>query len=274
MSHISFTKMHGAGNDFILVDNRRQSWPDEIAGRLARRWCNRRTGIGADGLILLEEGESTPFRMRHYNLDGSRASFCGNGARCLARFAYHRGIANLSMAFEADDGVHKAEIVGTEVALTMTDPCDIGLNRSLPDDPILACYHTLNTGTDHAVFPSKNVTGEAVETTGAHLRHHPIFQPGGTNINFVQPLTAASLSVRTFERGVEAETLSCGTGAVACAVVHVLTGEMKSPIEVHTRSGEILLVSFEYNNDLLTNVILRGSAHWVFSGEVPFDGGQ
>ena len=269
---IPFTKMHGAGNDFILVDIRRYHWPDETAGRLARQWCTRRTNIGADGLILLEEDESALLRMRHYNADGSRAPFCGNGARCFARFAYHQGLAGRSMSFLADDGMHQAEVMENEVALMMTPPCDINLNCSLPDDPQMACYHTLNTGTRHAVFPSEDVKAEAVEINGPRLRHHPIFQPGGTNINYVQVLGRASLAVRTYERGVEAETLSCGTGAVACAIVHALLDDVASPIEVYTRSGETMQVSFERGDHLFTQVMLRGSAHWVCSGKAALEG--
>lgn len=270
MSHIPFTKMHGAGNDFILIDNRRRCWTDTTAATAARVWCPRQTGIGADGLILLDDSPSAAFRMRHYNVDGSRASFCGNGARCLTRYAYQNGLTGRSMTFEADDGLHQAEVLENGVALVMSTPRDIHLNRTMPDDT-QRCFHTVYTGVEHAVFPSDDIEAEAVEITGARLRHHAMFEPGGMNINFVEMNDDASLSVRTYERGVEAETLSCGTGAVASAVVHALIADFDSPVEVRTRSGESLEVSFLRENEDFSQVVLTGSAHRVFSGEVCFD---
>ena len=263
---IAFTKMHGAGNDFILVDNRSLLLGDLEARHLARRMCARRTAIGADGLILMDASPTTDFRMRHYNLDGSRASFCGNGARCLARFAYRCGLAGSTLRFEADDGLHNAEIRDDQVKLEMVDPTDIRLERPLPDFPRLPVVHTLNTGVPHAVALSSDLRLEAVEQRGRLLRRHTLFQPDGVNVNFFQPLDAANLSVRTYERGVEAETLSCGTGAVACAVVFALLEDAQPPIRVHTASGEVLTVDFDRQAERFSLVTLEGSAHLIFDG--------
>jgi diaminopimelate epimerase len=262
-----FTKMHGAGNDFILLDNRLLELDDAAASRLAKRLCGRRTGIGADGLVLLDASRTAAFRMRHYNPDGSRASFCGNGARCLARFAYRRGLTGPAMAFEADDGPHEAEIIGDQVRLSMVDPTDIRLNRTVSGFVRSSTVHTLNTGADHAVVCSEDVGLEAVEADGRALRMHPMFHPAGTNVNFLQALDASTIAVRTYERGVEAETLSCGTGAVACAVAFALLQDARPPIQVRTRSGETLTVTFDRRGMTISRVALQGSAHLVFDGE-------
>lgn len=263
---IAFTKMHGAGNDFILVDNRSFLLGDPEARHLARQMCPRRTAIGADGLILMDASPTTDFRMRHYNPDGSRASFCGNGARCLARFAFRYGLAEPILRFEADDGLHNAEIQNDQVKLQMVDPTDIRLGRPLTDFPRLPVIHTLNTGVPHAVALSSDLRLEAVEQRGRLLRGHPLFQPDGVNVNFFQPLDAANLAVRTYERGVEGETLSCGTGAVACAVVFALLEDARPPIRVHTASSEVLTVDFERQTDGICQVTLEGSALFVFDG--------
>lgn len=266
---IAFTKMHGAGNDFILLDNRSLQLGDPEARHLARQMCTRRTAIGADGLILMDLSATTDFRMRHYNPDGSRASFCGNGARCLARFAYRCGLAETTLRFDADDGRHTALIQGDLVKLQMVDPTEIHLDRPLTDFPRLPIVHTLNTGVPHAVALSSDLRLEAVEQRGRLLRGHTLFQPDGVNVNFFQPLDAANLAVRTYERGVEAETLSCGTGAVACAVVFALLEDAQPPIRIHTASGEVLTVDFERQTKGIRNVTLEGSAHFVFDGNWP-----
>lgn len=266
MTPISFTKMHGAGNDFIIVDSRRRILAEDNAVRFAQRQCSRRTGVGADGLILLDDDTSADFRMRHYNPDGSRAPFCGNGARCLARFAYRHGIAEREMQFEADDGRHHAVIDGQNVRLHMRAPDQITLHRSISDYPRTGTLHTIDTGTKHAVIRSEDVKKELVEEDGRTLRYHSMFQPDGTNVNFVQKTGLSQLAIRTYERGVETETLACGTGTVAAAVVFALTDGVSSPVSVHTHGGETLTVDFRQNGTKITDVILTGSAHMVFEG--------
>jgi diaminopimelate epimerase len=273
MPFLSFTKMAGAGNDFIVVDNRTLRLTDVGAASLARLVCPRRTSVGADGLLLLDASRETDFRMRYYNADGSRAPFCGNGARCLARFAYRRGIVGQEMAFDADDGRHQATIVGREVRLRLVDPTDILLNRPIQGFARSTVVHTLNTGTVHAVIRSDDVAAEDVARDGRALRSHPMFQPGGTNVNFVQTVAPSGLALRTYERGVEAETLSCGTGAAAAAVTFALLDDVPAPITVHTRSGEPLLVDFQRDGDSITGVSLQGSAHIIYDGELAEDVG-
>lgn len=268
MPSIHFTKMHGAGNDFIVIDNRSLRLQDTEAVRLTQRLCPRRTGIGADGLVLLEPGHRTEFRMRHYNTDGSRATFCGNGARCLARFAYRKGVAGASMTFEADDGMHHATIVGDDVQLHMVDPNAIMLHRPILDYTRTAVLHTINTGAPHAVILSDDVTAEDIERDGRALRRHDLFQPYGTNVNFVQQTGPGALVIRTYERGVEAETLSCGTGAVAAALTVALLDGTGAPVMVQTHGGETLVVDFQRQDEAITGVILQGSAHMVFDGEL------
>jgi len=170
------------------------------------------------------------------------------------------------MTFVADDGPHDAEILETRVRLRMVDPSDIVLNRRIDGYERSEIVHTLHTGTEHAVLASPDVKLEPVEQTGRVLRRHPLFQPGGVNVNFFQPLDGANIAVRTYERGVEAETLSCGTGSVASALVFALLEEVPSPIRVHTRSGETLTVRFERQEDRIGDVWLEGSAHYVFEG--------
>lgn len=266
MTPIYFTKMHGAGNDFIIVDSRRRNLPEDYAVRFAQRQCSRRTGVGADGLILLNDDTATDFRMSHYNPDGSRASFCGNGARCLALFAYRHGIAGREMAFGADDGLHHAVIDGQKVRLHMIEPDQFMVHRSISEYPRTNTLHTIDTGTKHAVIRSEDVGKELVEEDGRALRYHSMFQPDGTNVNFVQKTGLSALAIRTYERGVEAETLACGTGTVAAAVVLALTDGVTPPVSVHTHGGETLVVDFRQNDTKITDVTLTGSAHMVFEG--------
>ena len=263
---IHFTKMHGAGNDFIVIDNRTYQLNDAVAAQFAKQVCHRRFGIGADGILLLDSGRHADFQMRYYNSDGSR-SFCANGARCLARFAYHRGMVGKAMIFEADDGRHEAVIVGRAVRLHMTDPAMVDLNRTISAYPRAETVHSINTGTQHAVLHSDDVIQEDVVHHGRVLRQHSLFQPLGTNVNFVQTMDTSRIAVRTYEKGVEAETLSCGTGAVAAVAVMTLLDEIEPPVMVHTRSGETFSVNFTRNGSVIRGVTLEGSAHIVYDGE-------
>lgn len=265
---LHFTKMHGAGNDFLVIDNRVYRLDDAAAARLAQRACPRRFGVGADGLLLLDDSPDAGFRMRYYNADGSRAAFCGNGARCLARFAYRRGVAGASMTFESDDGLHRAVIEGQTVRISMADPANVRLNRPLTGYARAKTVHTLNTGADHAVLLSGDLEAEDVENHGRELRYHPLFHPAGTNVNFVRRLDASAIAVRTYERGVEAETLSCGSGGVAAVVAMTLLEGLTPPIKVHTRSGETLTVDFRRGERGIAGVTLQGSAHFVYDGEL------
>lgn len=273
MTRIKFTKMCAGGNDFIVIDNRAKVVPPDIAN-FARRVCQRKFSIGADGLLIVEEPsqKGNHFRMRIFNPDGSEPEMCGNGARCLARFARREGIARESMTFETLAGRMEAEVVGEEVKLRMSNPRDIKLHLrfSLGNDE--QEVHYLNTGVPHAVLLVKELDEAPVYELGRKLRYHKEFAPGGTNVDFVKIENNHSLHLRTYERGVEEETLACGTGAVASAIVAFsLSKVTELPIEVHTRGGEILKIYFDSSPSEITNVYLQGKAEFIYEGEITWE---
>ncbi|MEI7435947.1 MAG: diaminopimelate epimerase, partial [bacterium] len=215
---IRFWKMHGASNDFVLVDDRQSEFPlhdrEWLAGVAARR-----TGVGCEGIILIQPSRSSDFRMRFFNPDGGEVEMCGNGARCVARLAHEIGAAPTRMTIETVAGQLTAEIIGERVRLIMTPPKDWRLNcKLLTSDGPLA-YGFVNSGVPHAVVRVENLDAVNVAVTGAAIRWHADFAPAGTNANFIAVSDSHSLRIRTYERGVEAETLACGTGMVAAAIV-------------------------------------------------------
>ena len=233
---VPFTKMEGAGNDFVVLDNRFLRFADDELAALARRVCPRRTGVGADGLLALDDHDGADFRMRYRNADGSLATMCGNGARCLARFAARAGLGTsvgtaggapeaaevVALAFETDGGRYRAEVAGRgasgPVRLAVPPARDYGPG---PDGSV-----RIWTGTEHAVVFTGDVGAFDLEGDGRRLRHDPAFQPAGTNVNAVEIVGPSHVRVRTFEKGVEAETLACGTGAVAAALAAALGGHL------------------------------------------------
>lgn len=265
---IKFTKMTGAGNDFVMIDNTQQKLalsPEQVA-----RLCNRHFGIGADGLLLAEPGiNDTDFQMVYYNADGSLADMCGNGARCFARFVQplKKGIAD-RVSFQTGAGRIEAQFHGSDVAINMTSPHSCNTHIKLPTQCGDWLVHFINTGVPHVVCFVNNVENIPVATLGAEMRHHAQFGPKGANINFVEKIDLHRIKVRTYERGVEGETLACGTGVVASAVMaHKLFG-VTLPVRVAVRSGEMLTVHFEQNGDLFRDVTLQGPATIVFEGEI------
>lgn len=269
---IKFTKMCAGGNDFIVIDNREKSLPPGKAD-LARELCQRRFSIGADGILLLESSsQGNDFRMRIFNPDGSEPEMCGNGARCIARFAQRIGAAGERMTFETLAGRMEAEVHDEEVRLKVSDPVDIKLHLRLRLDGDVYEVHYLNTGVPHVVLLIEDLEGVPVNDLGKNLRYHREFAPQGANVNFVRVKSKGSLSLRTYERGVEGETLACGTGGVASAIVAFSLGKVaKPPIEVHTRGGEILRVYFETSPPKITNVYLEGKAKFIYEGEMPWE---
>jgi diaminopimelate epimerase len=261
--NIAFTKVHGAGNDFIVFEHPEQ--PDEYFASVAPAICDRRKGIGADGILLIRKEPGYDFRMVYFNADGSRASFCGNGARALVLLAYVEGIAPNQMRFISDAGSHQGLVSDGMPWVSLPDPADIQLNLQIPDLP--APLHFVNSGVPHVVVFVDDLANFDVGNTGQAIRNHPHFAPAGTNADFVQIASDGSVSVRTYERGVEAETLACGTGAAAvAAVLHKLKG-MKSPIELQFPGGQ-LRVSFESSASGPANVMLGGETAIVFKGEI------
>ncbi len=262
-----FWKMHGAGNDFILIDDRAVTFPATTA--LVSRLCARHTGIGSDGLLLIQPSTSADFRMRFFNPDGGEADMCGNAARCVARLARELGVAGRSMRIETRAGVLSATVNGADVTLTMTPPAGWRLDRALttPDGRSVA-YDFVNTGVPHAVIRTSDVAALPVRGLGAAVRYHADFAPAGTNADFVEVTGERALSVRTYERGVEDETLACGTGIVAAAVVALRHGWVKAPVEVRAASGDRLTVDGVPGDGAVTHVTLTGPAAHVYRGEV------
>jgi diaminopimelate epimerase len=270
MTGIPFWKLSGAGNDFVAFDHREKFFPnDSSRGAWVRRLCDRREGVGADGVLLLEKSsvDATDFTMRYFNADGSEGEMCGNGARCIARLAYYLGAAGVRMTFRTQAGIMAATVLDDrDISLDMTDATQlhIGLNLSLVEGEV----HALMVGVPHAVQFVEDLENFDVSRVGKQLRWHADFAPQGTNANFVRVRNNQSLEIRTFERGVEAETLACGTGSCAAAVVarHLLLAT--PPIRVLTAGGHLLTVNFEPTERGATHLTLEGPAVIVFEGSL------
>ena len=267
---LQFTKMNGAGNDFVVVDNRRCALP--LTPEAIARLCDRHRGVGADGLLAVEPArDGADFRMRYYNADGGEAEMCGNGARCFARYAGRLAGRTDGVRFETEAGVIAAQFVGDNVRLAMSEPHGMRLGEAVALKAATLTVHSVNTGVPHAVVVMENPEALArvpVQEWGAGIRHHAHFAPKGTNANFIAPVDTRTIAIRTYERGVEGETLACGTGVVASALVfHELTGA-KSPVAVQVRGGDTLSVEFEGENGAYRNVTLTGPADFVFDGEI------
>lgn len=267
MSKIPFYKMSGGGNDFILIDNR-SGLIKEDAGRFAARVCRRKFSVGADGLILIEPSDKVDFRWRFYNSDGSKAEMCGNGGRCAARFAYILEIAKENLSFETNAGIIKAEVRGKRVKLALPEPMDLRRNIEIPVDERIRILSFVNTSVPHAVKIVPNVDNFDVVGIGRKIRYHKEFQPAGTNVDFVQIVDEHNILMRTYERGVEDETLACGTGAVASAIIVSLSGKVKPPVAVKTRGGEILNIYFKIDHTGFKDVYLEGDTSVVYNGEI------
>ena len=262
---LKFVKMSGAGNDFVVADNRDGRFRAEPS--FVARICDRRFGVGADGLLLVEPSKTADFFMRYYNADGSEAEMCGNGARCIARFFSDRcGTAQRNLKFETRAGLVEATVNGDRVRVKLSDPHDLRLRQTIRLTGGPREYHFINTGVPHAVFFSDDVDGVSVQNVGAEVRHHQDFAPRGTNVDWVQLLGHNSIRVRTYERGVEAETLACGTGVVAAGIVaHVVHGT-SLPVLVTVQSGRVLEVSFARADGRFHDVTLAGPAEYSFEG--------
>ncbi|OXA77493.1 diaminopimelate epimerase [Flavobacterium aquidurense] len=256
---IEFYKYQGTGNDFVMIDNRTNFFPKEDI-QLIEQLCDRRFGIGADGLILLENDSDTDFRMVYYNSDGNESSMCGNGGRCLVAFANQLGVINNQAIFMATDGLHHAS-VGNDaiVSLQMIDVDDIQKKDS---------YTFLNTGSPHHVQIVEDLKNYNVKDNGASIRYGELYGEKGSNVNFVKKIDEDTFSVRTYERGVEDETLACGTGVTAVAIAMNAIGETdKTSINLNVEGGK-LNVSFDKLGDHFTNVFLTGPAKFVFKGTI------
>ena len=264
---LEFTKMNGAGNDFILLDNR--------AGniRLNReqivRLCDRHRGIGADGIMVLVPARTgkADWAWDFYNSDGSTGEMCGNGARCFARFVQRTIGLNRDFTFETEAGIITASFSGERVTVNLTKPKDLKLNQRVSLSTGDTTIHSLNTGVPHAVLYVPDADKAMVMSLGPEIRRHAHFGPRGTNVNFVQVLGRNHIRVRTFERGVEGETLACGTGVCASAMISARVHQFASPVKVQVQGGDTLEVSFKDNGEF-EEVRLSGPADFVFVGQI------
>lgn len=267
---IAFEKMSGTGNDFVIIDNRSLDIPVEVHPEMARKICRRKFSVGADGLIFIENSTKADFGWNFYNADGSVAEMCGNGVRCAARFAYRHNITGMKMTLETLAGIVEAEICDEDkhVRVRMPPPFDFRLDLSLRLDDDEYPVTFVNTGVPQAViFIDKDEA--PVKKWGRKVRFHELFEPEGTNANFVKVLPDGRLKVRTYERGVEDETMACGTGAVASALYGAMLKGMESPVEVVTSGEEILTVLFDlHDGPVAENVYMQGPARLICAGNL------
>jgi diaminopimelate epimerase len=255
MPKISFTKMVASGNDFVVIE-RSQNPAINNPRILARSICDRKFGVGADGLLLLEKSKIADVRMRIFNPDGSEAEMCGNGARCSVLYVGRR-----NTKLETKAGIIQSQLKGNSVKIKLTEPKDLKLNLPIKVNNRTLQVNFINTGVPHTVIFVADLDKIDVINLGRQIRFHKRFAPQGTNVDFVEALSNKSIKIRTYERGVEDETLACGTGIVASALI---TNYQK--INVHTKSGEILKVYFDKIGDKFRNVWLEGKAKIVYKG--------
>ena len=276
---IHFYKMTGAGNDFILMDNREGIIDADHCGELVRSLCRRRLSVGADGVIMIEDDPEVDFKWRFFNADASEAEMCGNGARCAARFAFLKGIVTKPrMEFRTLAGIIKAELLNGRVKAQMTSPHSLQIGLSVETNGRSLDLDFIDTGVPHTVCfvaDENELENSDVVNLGRSIRYHPRFQPAGTNANFACVNDVHHIGVRTYERGVEGETLACGTGAVAAALIAAARELVRSPVDVKTRGGESLRIYFEtaigtaQSNDIhFAEVYLEGEARIAYEADL------
>lgn len=234
----------------------------------AKTVCERKVSVGADGLIVIEPSGTVDFRWRFFNADGSEAAMCGNGGRCAARFVFLKGIAGTRMSFETMAGIIDAEVKGDVVKIHLTSPHSLVMDDLITVGGTGIAVHSIDTGVPHVVHFTEALDGFDVFTAGREIRRHDHYLPAGANANFVSVLDDHTLRVRTYERGVEDETLACGTGSVASALVAARKGLVRSPVAVQVKSGEILKIYFEQTSDGFTAVYLEGKVTVVYQGKL------
>jgi len=271
MKPIEFWKMSGSGNDFILIDNRDGRIADETMGPLVKRVCRRRESVGADGVIFVTQSGAFDFAWRFFNADGGEVEMCGNGGRCVARFAYLKGIAGDRMTFGTLAGPVSAEVTGRVVKVLMPKPSEMRLDVGLEPKAGWLTADFIHTGVPHVVVRVESLPDHPVNEQGRWIRRHSLFAPGGTNANFIRVTGDDRLEVRTYERGVEDETLACGTGAIASALTASARGLVSSPARVLTRGGEELIIHFETepgSPGVFRRVWLEGNTSIVYTAQL------
>jgi diaminopimelate epimerase len=276
---IHFYKMTGTGNDFILIDNRMRLIDADYCQDFIRNACRHKLSVGADGMILIENDSEADFKWRFFNADASEAEMCGNGARCAARFAFLTGIVDKPrMSFRTLAGIIKAELLDTKVKVQMPSPHSLSMDLHIKADKHSFDLDFINTGVPHAVcFAADEKELEAIDVLrwGHMLRFHPHFKPAGTNVDFIWVQDEHHIVVRTYERGVEGETLACGTGAIASVLIAAAREKVFSPVEVKVRSGETLTIYFQALKDSANpreiqfkEVFLEGEAKVAYEADL------
>jgi diaminopimelate epimerase len=268
LKKVSFYKLQGSGNDFLLIDNRRNILKGMNLKNLAMKVCDRHYSVGADGLIAIVPSRKADFKWRFFNADGSEAEMCGNGARCAARFAHIKKIAKKEMSFETLAGIIHAQVRQDTVKVQLTNAVSQRMNIAVPLESGIRMGHFINTGVPHLVYLSKDLDKEDIDRVGRTTRYHELFKPTGTNVNFVQIQGRHRIRIRTYERGVEGETLACGTGSVAAALIAGSLGAAFSPVEIITRGGEKLTVSFVRTPEGFESIHLEGRAEVICEGNL------
>ncbi len=268
IEEIKFVKMNGSGNDFIIINNMKKSFSSDEFRKYVPLICRRKFSVGADGVIILEPSSTCDFKWRFFNSDGSEAEMCGNGSRCAAKFAYLENIAGKNLKFETLAGIIEAEVKDDTVKVLMTKPYDLKLDYEIIINDKKYFISSINTGVPHVVKFVKELENYDVKKMGKLIRYHDIFLPNGTNVNFVSIESKNTIKIRTYERGVEDETLACGTGSVASALVAYKKGFVTPPILVKNMGGEILIIDFIEKNGSFEKVFLEGDANLVFKGKL------
>jgi diaminopimelate epimerase len=275
MEKIIFTKMSGAGNDFVFIDKKQNDWL-QVNTNLVQKICDRQNGIGADGLITIEDSATHNFIMNYYNADGSTGSLCANGARCAILFASVSGrLAGSTAEFISNEVEYKGEVISeSEIKFFLNPPKKIKYNFKIKAGGKMINTHFADTGSPHVVIDINESEGfltslekVQVESLGKEIRNLPEFLPGGTNVNFIE-VKDGVIHIRTYERGVESETLACGTGSVAAALIGFVTKKLSVPIKIIPKSNEKLFVNFDVENSKVRNLSLTGPARVTFTGEI------
>ncbi len=264
---VKFTKYSGAGNDFIMINNYTKQYKKDWRG-LARALCPRALSAGADGLIVIQPSPDADFEMLYFNADGSAADMCGNGGRCVSMFAYREGIAEKDMSFVTASGKYYSVIQGDQVRLKLVN-AEASERYTIMYKDINVSGEYINTGVPHYVI--KGLPKGEIISAGNFFRHHETFAPQGTNVDRYEATGKNSIKIRTYERGVESETLACGTGAVAGAIIAIQNEDVRSPVYVTTKSGIVLTIEIDISNGIVNEIYLIGDAREIYSAEIGRD---
>jgi diaminopimelate epimerase len=264
--NIQFSKLSGSGNDFIVLDNRGGTF-SEIAGDLAQRVCARRYSVGADGLILVQGSEKATIRVRYFNPDGSEFDTCGNGGRCAVRFAYLSGMCGSKLSVETNIGVLEAEVVGESVKLKFVGPSEVRLNQKLTVDGTEIGGDYVRLGDPHFVVGLKEFPTGSIVPLARKIRYHEALKPAGANVHFIDVISRQTIRIRTYEKGVEDETLACGSGCISAAIATFLQKQTEPPITFEPYSGIPLKIHFQPAGNF-QGLYLEGDARLIYQGEL------